>query len=82
MLKSIAMQKATEEIQTAASKLHEAKDCLGNIRRSALSDGGVRHIRTQIQKIEAISMELRDYAGCLDYDMGDDLTIAQNGEEE
>ena len=81
MLKSAAVQDACMQMQEAIKDLAEAKAHLGTIRRAALSDGGLRVIKGQMQKIENILMELRDYADSIDYELDDMKYVHDNGGE-
>lgn len=82
MLKSQALQDACTQIKNAIKDLEESKVHLGSIRKVALSDDG-QYVKRHIGKIDAIVMELRDYAETLDYELDDTDTtfIFENGGE-
>jgi len=79
MMKTVAIQDAHGQMHNAIADLAEAKAHLGSIRRAALSDGGLRHIKSQMQKIETLLMELRDYADTIDYELDDLKYVHDNG---
>lgn len=80
MLKTTAIHDAHQAFGSASLQIKGAIDQLGSIRRAAVTDGWIRNIRTQIVKLEAVLKEVNDMAGCIDFEIEDLETIADNGD--
>jgi CRISPR/Cas system type I-B associated protein Csh2 (Cas7 group RAMP superfamily) len=80
MLKTSAIHDAHQALGSASLQIKGAIDQLGSIRRAAVTDGWVRHIKTQVTKLEAVLKEVKDMTDCIDFEIDDLKTIADNGD--